>query len=234
MRGKYIECITYYYSYTGNSPSTYNDVFGFKRNIVVDFLFGGCLDLPKNWKCAENGWEKAGAVGLCALDAAGFIPGAGAVAKGAKGAAVAGKAAKAAKAADKAAKAAKAAEEAAKAAKAAQKGLKGERGYRYMGKGELDAIMNANKDSRYLRGGWEGETYYTKDLYKSASKAQERLALPETPSYRMEFEIINNPKAELYGHKVDPVLSRGQLGKGSEFMTNDKVQIRVINVQPIN
>ncbi len=84
-------------AYVNNAVVTYIDVFGYERNPVVDFLFGGCLDLPKNWKCAENGWQKAGAVALCGLDVAGFIPGAGPAAKGAKGAAMAGKAAKAAK-----------------------------------------------------------------------------------------------------------------------------------------
>lgn len=90
------------YFYVYNNPVNYIDIFGEDRNPVVDFLFGGCLDLPKNWKCAENAWQKAGAIGLCGLDVAGFVPGAGTAAKGAKGAAMAGKAAKAAKAANKA------------------------------------------------------------------------------------------------------------------------------------
>ncbi|MBO7330507.1 MAG: hypothetical protein J6U52_01805 [Alistipes sp.] len=89
------------YAYVNNGAVRYIDASGNKRNPVVDFLFGGCLDLPKNWKCAENAWQKAGAVGLCGLDVAGLIPAAGVAAKGAKGAAMAGKAAKAAKAADK-------------------------------------------------------------------------------------------------------------------------------------
>lgn len=79
------------YLYTNNSPIVFTDAFGHKRNPVVDFLFGGCLDLPKNWKCAENGWQKAGAVALCGLDVASFIPGAGAAAKGASVAAKGGK-----------------------------------------------------------------------------------------------------------------------------------------------
>lgn len=79
------------YLYTQNSPIIYTDVFGHKRNPVVDFLFGGCLDLPKNWKCAENAWQKAGAVALCGLDAASFIPGAGVAAKGVGAAAKGGK-----------------------------------------------------------------------------------------------------------------------------------------------
>lgn len=79
------------YLYTNNAPINFTDVFGHKRNPVVDFLFGGCLDLPKNWKCAENAWQKVGAVALCGLDAASFIPGAGTAAKGASAAAKGGK-----------------------------------------------------------------------------------------------------------------------------------------------
>ena len=90
------------YIYVYNNSINYTDAFGEKRNPVVDFLFGGCLDLPKNWKCAENAWQKAGAVGLCGLDVVGFIPGAGTAAKGAKGVSMAGKAAKLGKVANKA------------------------------------------------------------------------------------------------------------------------------------
>lgn len=60
------------------------------------------MDFPKNWKCAENAWQKAGAVGLCGLDVVGFIPGAGTAAKGAKGVSMAGKGAKLGKVANKA------------------------------------------------------------------------------------------------------------------------------------
>lgn len=80
-------------SYVGNEVINYTDVYGEERNPIIDFLFGGCLDLPKNWKCAENAWQKAGAVALCGLDVAGFIPGAGPAAKGVKGLGMAGKAA---------------------------------------------------------------------------------------------------------------------------------------------
>lgn len=105
------------YSYVLNSPICNTDPYGNERNPVVDFLFGGCLDLPKNWKCADNGWEKAGAVALCGLDVAGFIPGAGTAAKGAKGVGMA------AKGAGKLGKAAgKGADALSEAAKKAQKG----------------------------------------------------------------------------------------------------------------
>ena len=90
----------------------------------------------------------------------------------------------------------------------------------------------SNRFFGFLRDGRKGETYFTKDVYKSGTKAQERLALPNTPEYRVEFEIVNNPKAKVYGDKVIPYY--GQPGKGSEFMTKDPVQVDIINYQPIH
>jgi len=82
-----------------------------------------------------------------------------------------------------------------------------------------------------LRGGRPGETYFTKDVYKSGAHAQERLSLPTTPTHRIEFEITNNPTMLQNGTKVEPV---GLLpGKGSEFMTTDPVHVDLINVQPL-
>ena len=89
----------------------------------------------------------------------------------------------------------------------------------------------AIKDTKLLRGGWEGETYYTKDLYKSARSAQRILSLPKEPTHRVEFKILNNPQLKLNGTKVQP--DNGMPGKGSEFMTTDKVQIELINWQKL-
>ncbi|MCL8267601.1 hypothetical protein M9Y82_13335 [Leptospira weilii] len=100
-------------------------------------------------------------------------------------------------------------------------------GYRYVTKGEVQAI----KDTGMLRGGRDGETYFTKDLYKSGSKAQERLSLKDTPTHRVEFEVKGSPNYEKHGNKVDPLY--GQPGKGSEFMTIDPVKVKLINVQPL-
>ncbi|WP_279578145.1 RHS repeat domain-containing protein [Leptospira noguchii] len=100
-------------------------------------------------------------------------------------------------------------------------------GYRYVTKGEVQAI----KDTGMLRGGREGETYFTKDLYKSGSKAQERLSLKDQPTHRVEFEVKGSPGYEKYGSKVKP--DYGQPGKGSEFMTTDPVKVKLINVQPL-
>ena len=103
----------------------------------------------------------------------------------------------------------------------------GTTGYRYVSQAEIQAI----KDTGLLRGGRPGETFFTKDVYKSGAHAQERLSLPTTPTHRIEFNITNNPTMLRNGTKVDPV---GSLpGKGSEFMTTDPVRVDLLNVQPL-
>jgi hypothetical protein len=99
--------------------------------------------------------------------------------------------------------------------------------FRYMTEGELKAIQKKGM----LRGGRPGETFFTKDLYKSATKAQNRLALPNTPTLRAEFEILNKPSLLRNGTKVLP--ANGMMGGGAEFMTVDPVWVRLINWQPI-
>ena len=99
--------------------------------------------------------------------------------------------------------------------------------FRYVSQGEIGAIKNTG----LLRGGRAGETYFTKDLYKSGLKAQQRLSLGSTPTHRIEFQILNRPTLLRNGTKVTPI--PGQPGLGSEFMTLDPVRIRLINVQPL-
>lgn len=82
-----------------------------------------------------------------------------------------------------------------------------------------------------LRGGRPGETFFTKDVYKSGAHAQDRLSLPSTPTHRVEFEITNNPTMIRNGTKADPVTPHA--GRGAEFMTTDPVRVNVINVQPL-
>ena len=98
--------------------------------------------------------------------------------------------------------------------------------FRYMSQAELKAIQ----ETGYLRGGLSGETYFTKDLYKSAAKAQSRLSLGSSPALRVEFEILNNPTLLRNGTKVLP--ANGMIGRGAEFMTTDLVKVRLINWQP--
>ena len=104
---------------------------------------------------------------------------------------------------------------------------KGGNAFRYISEGELKAIQ----ETGLLRGGRPGETFFTKDLYKTAAKAQNRLALPTSPSLRVEFQILNNPTLLRNGTKVLPTY--GMMGKGSEFMTLDFVKVKIINWQPL-
>jgi RHS repeat-associated protein len=99
--------------------------------------------------------------------------------------------------------------------------------YRYMVEGELIAT----RETGLLRGGRPGESYFTLDLYKSAIKVQQRLALPTAPTLRVEFEILSNPVMLRNGLKVYPAY--GMPGKGAEFMTTDPVKINVINWQKL-
>jgi RHS repeat-associated protein len=118
------------------------------------------------------------------------------------------------------------------ALKAAVKGitLKGIRYYRYMSKDELEQVLK----SGYLRNKIPGKTYFTKDVYKTAEKATMRLSLTKgAPAYRVEFEIINDPKFIINGSKVESTSIPYRPGKGSEFATNEPVQVIVTNFQPL-
>lgn len=95
-----------------------------------------------------------------------------------------------------------------------------------MSKSELEAVKETGK----LRGGRAGQTFFTDSKFKTAERAQKRLALPQKPEVQVEFNIKNHPKFERNGTKVRPDFN--QPGGGKEFMTNDIVDIEVINVQP--
>jgi RHS repeat-associated protein len=99
--------------------------------------------------------------------------------------------------------------------------------FRYMSEAELEAVQSTG----LLRGGRAGETFFTKDLFKSAASAQNRLALPSSPALRVEFQILNNPTLLRNGTKVLP--ANGMMGRGAEFMTLDPVKVRLINWQPL-
>lgn len=97
--------------------------------------------------------------------------------------------------------------------------------YRYMSEAEVNAI----NETGLLRGGISGETYFTTDFYRTGAKAKKRLSLYKTPTQRVEFVILNKPKMEIKGTKVTP--ANGQPGKGTEFMTNDPVKVKITNNQ---
>ena len=100
--------------------------------------------------------------------------------------------------------------------------------FRYMTQGELQAIQ----ETGLLRGGRVGETFFTKDVFRSSLKAQRRLALPSKPTLRVEFQILNNPTLLRNGTKVQRAF--GMPGGGAEFMTKSPVKVNLINWQPLH
>ena len=74
------------------------------------------------------------------------------------------------------------------------------------------------------------QTYFTDSYYKNANKAKARLALPEKPTYIMEFEIDGNPNIS-GGTRVKP--NYGEIGGGREYYTYDLIKVNIINFQII-
>ena len=99
--------------------------------------------------------------------------------------------------------------------------------YRVMSEVELNAI----KETGFLRGGWEGKTYFTDSYFTSATTAKSRLSLEYEPKYIVEFKIKNSPNVQ-GGTKVAP--KYGEIGKGKEYYTVDKVEVEIVNYQNFN
>lgn len=96
--------------------------------------------------------------------------------------------------------------------------------YRYMSRAEAEAVLSTGK----LRGGRPGRTYWTEDRYESSEEAKRRLALARLPEVRMQFTIKNDPHLRRAGDIVEP--SNGELGRGTEWMTLEAVEVEVIAV----
>lgn len=98
--------------------------------------------------------------------------------------------------------------------------------YRSMSRAEAEAVRNTGK----LRGGREGETFYTDSRFGSAKKAQDRLSLDQLPEVQMEFRLRSNPNSVRNGTKVRPA-NNGR-GGGKEYSSMDPVEVEITNVQP--
>lgn len=96
--------------------------------------------------------------------------------------------------------------------------------YRAVSEGALNAIRETN----LLRGGREGATYFTDSRFRSAATAQNRLSLPNTPEYMLEFRIANDPLIR-GGTRVRPDF--GGAGGGREYWTLEPISVEVINFQ---
>lgn len=100
--------------------------------------------------------------------------------------------------------------------------------YRYMSEDELLVIQQ----NGMLRGGNPGPTYWSTDLYTSATQAKSRLALPRAPEVRVEFRIKNEPALK---READPVAaSMVEPGGGTEYMTTERVHVEVIQVDNLD
>ena len=84
--------------------------------------------------------------------------------------------------------------------------------YRYMGKKEVGPVENTNM----LRGGRQGETYYTNEKYVTSKISQQRLSLEDVPEYGLKFRFIDKPSLLKNNSLVFP--KNGQPGGGIEFM----------------
>ena len=205
--------------YVFNNSLNYIDVYG-TRNIVADFLFGGCLDVFENWDCSNN-WERAGNIALCGLDVAGFIPGIGWVAKGAKGASLLNKAAKLGKAANKI-------DNAVDASKAANKGTAvlnqyDKNGfplnYGAVGGWTKDVLPKGHKIDRYDRFGTE-----TGEFFADAGTPVSKRSLDYTPSSEQlyTYEVID----DLPVWKSITAPAYGQPGGGIQYVSEQYQSIQ--------
>ena len=205
--------------YVFNNSLNYIDVYG-TRNIVADFLFGGCLDVFENWDCSNN-WERAGNIALCGLDVAGFIPGIGWFAKGAKGASMLNKAAKLGKAANKI-------DNAVDASKAANKGTAvlnqyDKNGfplnYGAVGGWTKDVLPKGHKIDRYDRFGTE-----TGEFFADAGTPVSKRSLDYTPSSEQlyTYEVID----DLPVWKSITAPAYGQPGGGIQYVSEQYQSIQ--------
>jgi len=99
--------------------------------------------------------------------------------------------------------------------------------YRAMSAAEVQAVQ----DSGYLRGGRNGQTFFTNSAYYSSASAQSQLSLPTSPDYMMQFRILNNPN--VFGPQtVAPMY--GYSGGGIEYYTFDAVRVVIESVWKLN
>lgn len=101
---------------------------------------------------------------------------------------------------------------------------------RYISEGELQAI----EETGLLRGGRPGETYFTIDHFGTAKKATSRLALPNSPQYRVDFEIVNQPRIsgpQRVQPWIWPLRPGFRAGFGAEYWTTDPVRVRLLRIE---
>lgn len=96
--------------------------------------------------------------------------------------------------------------------------------YRYMSRAEREVI----EDTGMLRGGDDGPTFWTDEVYDDPREARARLALGDAvPEVRLAFRLASRPKLMLDGAVVEPTEDRP--GGGIEYMTTEKVSVEVVD-----
>lgn len=78
-----------------------------------------------------------------------------------------------------------------------------------------------------LRGGREGDTFFSVNKYRTAESAQNKLSLPNRPEYRIDFKIINRPRIngpQIVEPKFTNYKGYPNKGGGIEYWTPDKVR----------
>lgn len=102
--------------------------------------------------------------------------------------------------------------------------------YRYMSWREVRVIEEEERTtgSGKLRGGAPGETFWTTDFYEESRTVKSSLALGYLPEVRLAFRITNEPELELEGTPVRA--ARGEPGGGTEWMSEEIVEVEVISV----
>ena len=99
--------------------------------------------------------------------------------------------------------------------------------YRAMSSAEAQAVQ----DTGYLRGGREGQTFFTNTPYYSSRTAQSQLSLPTSPDYMVQFRISNNPS--IFGPQMVGSMY-GYNGGGVEYYTYDAVRVVIESIWKLN
>ncbi len=92
---------------------------------------------------------------------------------------------------------------------------------RFMTKSEAKAVKNTG----YLRGGREGETFFTTNKYQKARTVKSKLSLEDAPEVRMDFKIKNQPNIN-EPRIADPKYN--ETGGGIELFSKDKIKVDII------
>ena len=102
---------------------------------------------------------------------------------------------------------------------------------RVMTKAELEAT----RETKLLRGGREGENFFSKagSVSDDAKRAQQRLGLDNgLRTHKVKFSITD-PKVKITGPRIAKAGKSGTLGGGIEYSTTIKTKIKILKVRKL-